>query len=70
MIKYSPRKTFAEQSLKVFPNILEDFFLVFPERDSNVNNTLFKNVCNDTCKGNCRSSYALKGLVTFHGSCK
>lgn len=31
MIKYSPRKTSAEQSLKVFPNTPEEFFLLFPQ---------------------------------------
>lgn len=61
MIKYSPRKTSAEQSLKVFPNIPEEFFFNIsskPQRYSNVNNTLSKKVSNDTCKGNCRNSYA------------
>lgn len=60
MIKFSPRKTSAEQSLKVFSNISYIFYS--SSSDSNVNNNVSKKLCNDIYKSDCRSHYAWKDI--------
>lgn len=54
MIKFSPRKTFTEQSLKVF-SIISYIFIVLPS-DSNLNNHISKKLHYDIYKKDCRSS--------------
>lgn len=60
MIKFSPSKTSAEQSLKVFSNILT--FFTVPHSDSNVNNHISKMVCNGIYKRDCWGSYAWEDI--------